>query len=355
MKRFKKALCITGGAVGTILILLVCAVLYLTIREYRPDPVEDIQVPSGSSRKPAPGDELTFMTYNIGYGGLSQNEDFFMDGGTKVEPESRELVEENMQGIADILAANPADAYFLQEVDINSKRSYHIDEQQYLEKALGLGSMFAYNFKCDFVPYPLPFIGHVEGGLLTMTNMQVQEAVRISLPESFSWPVKTCNLKRCLLKSRIPLEGTDKELVLVNLHLEAYDSGEGKIAQSKMLAEILKEESDKGNYVIAAGDFNQTFEGTNEKYPILVSDYWTPGVISPSDLPEGFSFALDDTYPTCRLLNAPYTGSYETSQVYVIDSFIVSSNVSVKAVEVQDVNFRYTDHQPVKLTVTLTP
>ena len=42
MKRFKKALCITGGAVGTILILLVCAVLYLTIREYRPDPVEDI-------------------------------------------------------------------------------------------------------------------------------------------------------------------------------------------------------------------------------------------------------------------------------------------------------------------------
>lgn len=355
MKRFKKALCITGGAVGTIVILLVCAILYLTIREYRPDPVEDIPVPSGSSKKPAPGDELTFMTYNIGYGGLSQNEDFFMDGGTKVEPESRNLVEENMQGIADILAANPADAYFLQEVDINSKRSYHIDEQQYLEKALGLGSMFAYNFKCDFVPYPLPFIGHVEGGLLTMTNMQVQEAARIALPESFSWPVKTCNLKRCLLKSRIPLEGTDKELVLVNLHLEAYDSGEGKIAQSKMLAEILKEEADKGNYVIAAGDFNQTFADKNEKYPILVSDYWTPGVIESSDLPEGFSFALDDTYPTCRLLNAPYTGSYETSQVYVIDGFIVSSNVSVKAVEVQDVSFRYTDHQPVKLTVTLNP
>ena len=58
----------------------------------------------------------------------------------------------------------------------------------------------------------------------------------------------------------MPLEGTDKELVLINFHLEAYDSGEGKIAQSKMLAEKLESEYQQGNYVIAGGDFNQTFE-----------------------------------------------------------------------------------------------
>jgi len=45
--------------------------------------------------------------------------------------------------------------------------------------------------------------------------------------------------------------------VLVNLHLEAYDSGEGKIAQTKLLVEFLEQEYAKGNYVIAGGDFNQ--------------------------------------------------------------------------------------------------
>ena len=34
---------------------------------------------------------------------------------------------------------------------------------------------------------------------------------------------------------RVPIEGTDRELVLVNLHLEAYDDGEGKIAQTRQL------------------------------------------------------------------------------------------------------------------------
>lgn len=153
-----------------------------------------------------------------------------------------------------------------------------------------------------------------------------------------------------MLEMRIPLEGTDKELVLINFHLEAYDSGEGKIAQSKMLAEKLKTEYEKGNYVIAGGDFNQTFEGI-EKYPVKNKEDWTPGTIGMKDIPEHFSFAVDDSYPTCRLLNQPYTGDYETSQVYVLDGFIVSDNLEVELVEVVDTNFEYTDHQPVKLKV----
>ena len=91
----------------------------------------------------------------------------------------------------------------------------------------------------------------VNSGLVTFTDYGVSEASRISLPESFSWPVKTCNLKRCMLEARIPVEGTDRELVLINFHLEAYDSGEGKEAQSRILAEKLKEEYAKGNYAVS--------------------------------------------------------------------------------------------------------
>lgn len=44
-----------------------------------------------------------------------------------------------------------------------------------------------------------------------------------------------------------------------------------------------------------------------------------------------------------RVLNKPYTGSYETSQVYVIDGFIVSDNVAVHSVKTKDEQFKYTD------------
>jgi hypothetical protein len=88
-----------------------------------------------------------------------------------------------------------------------------------------------------------------------------------------------------------------------------------------------------------------------DTYPILDDENWTPGTIAESDLPDGFSFAVADNVPTCRLLNGPYSGNYEDSQVYVIDGFIVSDNLKVQSVDNIDVDFQYTDHQPVRLKV----
>lgn len=343
--------------VGTVLLVVFLAVavvlIYYTVREYRPDEVETIETVGDGTESLALGDTCTILTYNTGYAALSCEEDFFMDGGTKVRPDSEEVVEDNLAGIASILEQEDADVYFLQEVDRNARRSYHIDEMEYYEESLGLSGIYACNFKCDFVPYPIPPIGQVEAGLVTLTDYTVSAAFRISLPESFSWPIKTCNLKRCMLEVRIPIEGSEKELVLINFHLEAYDSGEGKLAQSRMLAEKLQEEYEKGNYVIAGGDFNQTFEGI-DTYPILDTDNWMPGEIGEDDIPEGFSFAVSDNVPTCRLLNAPYSGNYEDSQVYVLDGYIVSDNLEVLSIENIDTEFQYSDHQPVRLTVQLT-
>jgi endonuclease/exonuclease/phosphatase family metal-dependent hydrolase len=346
----KKKIRKTIGIVLVVFVLVIVAAIgYLTVREYRPDSEEKIGALEGTETLNQ-DDSFVVLTYNTGYAGLSRNEDFFMDGGSGVQPESKELVEENLAGISQTLTSQDADFYFLQEVDLDSKRSYYINEQEYYEQATGLQGLFAYNFKCDYVPYPWPMIGRVQSGLLTLTDYNVTSAKRIALPESFSWPVKTCNLKRCMLETRIPIEGSEKELVLINFHLEAYDSGEGKIAQTKLLAEKLNEEYEKGNYVIAGGDFNQTFEGM-DTYPILDDENWTPGSVAESDLPDGFSFAVADNVPTCRLLNGPYSGNYEDSQVYVIDGFIVSDNLKVQSVDNIDVDFQYTDHQPVRLEV----
>lgn len=350
MKR-KKVFKIIGVILLIIVIVLAALLVFLTAREYRPDATEKVEVSAGS-KVLNEGDSFTVLTYNTGYAALSKDEDFFMDGGSKVRPDDKAVVEENLSGISSIMKEQDADFYFLQEVDRDAKRSYNIDELDYYEEALGMTGMYACNFKCDFVPYPLPPIGKVEAGLVTMTDYEVSDATRIALPESFKWPVKTCNLKRCMLETRIPIQGSDKELVLINFHLEAYDSGEGKIAQSKMLSEKLQEEYDKGNYVIAGGDFNQTFEGM-DTYPILDTENWMPGIIGSDDIPDSFSFAVSDNVPSCRLLSGPYSGNYEDSQVYVLDGFIVSDNLEIKSVENIDTDFEYSDHQPVRLEVTL--
>lgn len=341
----------TGIILLIIVIALAAVLAYFTIREYRPDAEEKVEV-SGGMQVLNEGDSFTVLTYNTGYAALSRDEDFFMDGGSKVRPDSREVVENNLDGITSVMQEQDADFYFLQEVDRDAKRSYHIDELEYYEDALGIDGMYACNFKCDFVPYPFPPIGKVDAGLVTMTDYAVSDATRIALPESFQWPLKTCNLKRCMLETRIPIQGSDRELVLINFHLEAYDSGEGKIAQSKMLAEKLQKEYEEGNYVIAGGDFNQTFEGM-DTYPILDTENWMPGTIGTEDIPDSFYFAVSDNVPSCRLLNGPYSGNYEDSQVYVLDGFIVSDNLELISVENIDTDFAYSDHQPVRLEVAL--
>ena len=68
---------------------------------------------------------------------------------------------------------------------------------------------------------------------------------------------------------------------------------------------------------------------------------------------EGWRFAVDDSAPTCRLLNQPYSGDRAKTQFYVIDGFIVSPNVEVEAVHVIETDFQYTDHNPVKLEAVL--
>lgn len=349
----KRILKTTGIVVLLLLAIVVVFLAFVTITEYKPDEVEQLEIISEEKGEANPNDTLKLIAYNIGYAALSQKEDFFMDGGKKVRPDNQALIQENLEGIVSELKELNADVYLLQEVDLNSKRTYYTNEKEYLEQEMGMSGIFAYNFNSKYVPYPFPTIGKVESGMLTLSQHAVTEATRISLPVPFSWPVSTCNLKRALLETRLPLMGSDKELVIINLHLEAYDDGEGKIKQTKMLMSKLEEEYAKGNYVIAGGDFNQVFEGFSGGYLIKDKDFWTPGNIEENSIPDGFTIAVDDSNPTSRLLNEPYPGNNEDAQVYVIDGFIVSPNVEVQEVKVIDTQFKYSDHQPVSLSVRL--
>lgn len=325
------------------------AAAWYTIREYRPKPVEPLAPPAGK-RSLSTADTFRLLSWNIGFGGFDKSMDFFMDGGKMVRPRSKKQVMKNLKGIKKVLSNQSCDVFFLQETDLDSSRSYHINQQDYFQRKLNLPGIFAWNYKCDFIPYPFPPLGKMSSGLSIFTDLKASSARRLSLPDSFSWPVKTCNLKRCLLEIRIPLKDSPRELVLLNFHLEAYDKGQGKLAQSRFLSSTLSQEYAKGSYVIAGGDFNQILKG-EDKYPLHNKNNWTPGRLEKDLLPPHFSLAADDTFPTCRLLDRPYSGSFDKAQVYVLDGFLVSDNLQIRKVSVLNTNFEYTDHQPVLLEV----
>ena len=344
-----------------VLILLIIAVLFglllifLTVTEYRPADRTSVDIsgtPAGSLKS---GDTFTVVTWNIGYGALGDNADFFMDGGRMVDTADRERVESNMETIISGVRSLDPDILFIQETDVDSKRSHHIDEYSMIGDGLpGFSSSFANNFKVTFLPYPIPPIGKVNGGIATYSSFEASSAERIQLPVPFKWPVRMMNLKRCVLVSRIPLEDSGKELVLFNLHLEAYDSGEGKIAQTKMLAELLAQEAGRGNYVIAGGDFNQIFSSEDSGLYPAMPGMWTAGEIDVSQIEGDWQFLMDETVPTCRSLDKPYLGAdRENFQYYLIDGFIVSGNITVDTLETVDMGFTATDHNPVRLTATL--
>ena len=353
MKKVLKRIFLTLAILlGVILLAAVVLFTWLTITEFRPKAQETVSVADNVEQAPA-GEEYTLLSWNVGYCALGKESEFFMDGGKEVRPDSESVIHKNYDGILDVIQKENPDFLFLQEVDSDSKRSYYMDEVSALRGALEQPSAYALNYKCNYVPYPLPTLGKVTSGLLSFSRYRISEATRISLPCPFSWPVSVANLKRCLLVTRVPLEGREQELVLVNLHLEAYDDGEGKKQQTEQLLRFLQEEYEKGNYVIAGGDWNQVFPKTLESFPNTHEDLWTPGVLEA--VPEGWAYAYDVDGQTCRLLNKPYDpADKEGTQYYVIDDFLVSPNVEITDVKtLTELDFEFSDHNPVQLKIRL--
>ena len=342
-----------------VLLFLAAAALliWLSIFEYTPPAAGPASADSRASAVLHVGEPFSIMTWNTGYCALGDNSDFFMDGGKQVKTASYDRVQANLEAISGQIAVFSPDILVLQEVDLNSDRSYGINTYERLSAVLpGYDRTFAANFRVPFVPYPIPPVGRVDSGIATLSRFSLTSSERLSLPCPFSWPARLANLKRCLLVSRIPLPETEHELVLINLHLEAFDDGSGKAAQTAMLRQIMDAELEKGNYLIVGGDFNQVFSNIDiSSYPTF-DHTWQPGSIDITDFPDSFHFLMDSTFPTCRSLDRVYAGADPASfQYYMIDGFIVSSNVQVISLETQNLNFTSSDHNPVLLHASLLP
>ena len=219
-KGWKIVLCILLA-----LVLVVGGYVAYVLIDYHRIGDQELAVQNGAAETSiAAGETYKIVSYNIGFGAYESDYGFFMDGGTESRAWSEERLTANLDRIARTLTDQNADFYLVQEVDIDSTRSYHVDEREPLYAALSWeNSVFCQNYDSPYLMYPLtkPH-GASRSGLLTFAPAEITSARRVELPVESGF-MKLLDLDRCYSVSRIPVDGGG-ELVLYDLHLSAYTS-----------------------------------------------------------------------------------------------------------------------------------
>lgn len=345
------------------LVYMVVVIAQGTINDYQPEEEIVLEADQSSSTTAIADSVLSFFIWNIGYGGLGEESDFFYEdagmlfSGSSMVHAPKEAVDKNVKGVYEVVKQTKSDFFLLQEVDRNSKRSYYTNEYEGIQGILpDYSAYFGLNYKVDRVPLPVmePWYvyGRVNSGIASLSRFQPQSSKRIQLPGEYDWITRIFQLDRCLLVQRYPHQN-GKELVVINLHNSAYDKG-GVLKKQQMeaLQKLLLAEYEKGNYVIAGGDWNQCppffkFDSFIKK----TGDFEPPINIDPDFLPEGWLWVYDASVPTNRNIKDPFV--YGKTFVTLIDFFLISPNIRVLKAKGLRQNFKFSDHQPVWMEVEL--
>lgn len=347
----------------TCIILLIalvgCYLIYVLTSYHRIEdslPLEIEEAGTAPSSVPVEA-ELTVTSWNIGFGAYTDQYSFFMDGGKYSRGFSEEIVKDTVTAIGSALAGFGSDFYFLQEVDRDSTRSYHIDEKQILEESLpSMSSAFAINYDSAYLFWPLlkPH-GKSVSGIFTLSNYDLSSSLRRSLPVQTDL-AKFLDLDRCYSVSQIPVEN-GKELLLYNVHLSAYTT-DPTIAdqQLQVLYQDMEKEYAQGNYILCGGDFNKDLLGDSSQiFGVSGEDYSWAQSFPFSSLPAGFSLAVpfdnSNPVPSCRNADAPWDP--QTNFQLTVDGFIISDNIQLISSDVADLEFAYSDHNPVQMKFAL--
>ncbi|PLX23281.1 MAG: endonuclease, partial [Marinilabiliales bacterium] len=289
---------------GVLIFLFAIFIIYSSVADYKPLPSEIIYN-SDTPDTIYVHKELSLMIWNIGYCGLSDDMDFFYDGGEQVRT-SKENVYENFHFVKSELNNNDSlDFILLQEVDIHSKRSYYLNELDSFNLTLTkFKSYFGKNYDVTFVPTPpINPLGIVKSGLVSFSKFNPISVTRYSFPGNYSWPVKLFMLDRCFLVKRFPTSN-EKELIVINTHNSAYDDGSLKKQQMEYLKTFLLDEYLKGNYIIVGGDWNQNppdvdYTEIKENAP---TKRFVLNPINANYLPQDWNWVYDPKTPTNRYL-----------------------------------------------------
>ena len=208
------------------------------------------------------GDSLQVVSWNIKFGG--GRIDFFFDCfGDRSLMEEEEVLA-NMAGIAAKIREINPDVIFLQEADVDAKRSAYVDQVQYILDHTDLNyGVYASQWKADYVPSD--GIGRVNTGNAILSKYELSDAERIALPliDSQSGLVQYFYLRRNLLKAKM-YDAQGKEIALLGTHTSAYATDGTKGKQLDVIKAEIDVLAEKSTPFLLGGDFNSLPPGTQK-------------------------------------------------------------------------------------------
>lgn len=192
----------------------------------------------------------SIISYNIGYlSGMTNN--------LPVE-KPKSLFDLNLNKVIYELKKIDADIVALQEIDYGSKRSYFIDQQKELAK-LGYG-FYGKNINWDkkYVPFPYyPFsmhFGKILSGQSVLSKYPILQQDRIALKRNLNNPFYYDSFYIDRLAQVVKIKIDDQFLIIINVHLEAYDQKTRKKQLQQVKSLYIKYY--KNFPTILLGDFN---------------------------------------------------------------------------------------------------
>lgn len=207
----------------------------------------------------------SIITYNLGYlSGMTNN--------LPVE-KPRSLFEQNMAKVIRALKKADADIISFQEIDFSANRSYYINQPEEIAK---LGYPFTgltVNWDKKYVPFPYyPFsvhFGKMISGQSVLSKYKILEQKRIALDRDPDNPFYYDSFYLDRLAQVVKIKVRNETLVLINVHLEAYNPS----TRAKQMQQIKKLylQYYKDFPTILLGDFNSDVNFPDASIKLLLN------------------------------------------------------------------------------------
>ena len=250
--------------------------------------IEHFSFPSITNKDSA----YTIITYNIGYlSGMTNN--------LPIE-KSKMLFDTNLGIVLKNFQNENADILAFQEIDFGSRRSYDINQQNKIAE-IGYNNVAqTINWDKNYVPFPeFPIslhFGKMLSGQSVLSKFSVITQERIPLQRNHKNPFYYDAFYLDRLAQIVKIKIRDQILVVINVHLEAYDA-ETRKEQTKKLVEIYGKYS--ANFpTILLGDFNSDIAYKNATIKLIMD---IPGIGNAVFNPENNVKTFSSEKPTVRL------------------------------------------------------
>jgi len=346
----RKALSVLLITVLFALLATIGFIIYLTINSYQPSG-KQILFTQNKNIAFTDTSTLNLLSWNICYGGFNNEMDFLFKNGKRIKT-SKADAQASLEGISAFLADKSGfDVIMLQEVDSNSRRSYFVNEYNLICKNLpGFHPDFCTDHAVAFFPFPIfnP-LGKITSGLLSLNRMKPSQSFRIALPNLYKWPHSLIFPSRALLVNRHQLNN-NKELIIVNLNFNNKCEASFPDGQMEFIRDFLVNEYEKGNYVIAGGDWGQRPPGIIPDFHFNNTDSTQKPSI-PNDFLPGWQWIADIHAPTSRMLDKPYNPG--KSLTFITDFFVISPNIEKLDNHAIHLDFKHSPHNPITVKIKL--